>query len=251
LTSAQQTFSRARRARPASRERSTRGRGTLFTILLIVAAALILNAIERLPANYKPWRTPHLAERPTSFANLELNVLAHAPKMCLAALNQAAIAYTEVPEQPMTNGCGVENGVRVSRLTAKFSSSIESTCALTAALTWWEKALDADAMATVGAHILRVDHAGTYACRNVNNEVDGPRSEHATANAIDVTGFRFADGTRATVAKDWNKPTPAGKFLALAHADACRFFNAVLSPDYNALHHDHFHLDLGFWHACR
>jgi hypothetical protein len=24
----------------------------------------------------------------------------------------------------------------------------------------------------------------------------------------------------------------------------------VLSPDYNALHHDHFHLDQGRWRGC-
>ena len=32
---------------------------------------------------------------------------------------------------------------------------------------------------------------------------------------------------------------------------ACRVFAAVLGPDYNAAHHDHFHLDRGGWGTCR
>ena len=31
----------------------------------------------------------------------------------------------------------------------------------------------------------------------------------------------------------------------------CRFFDGVLSPDYNAAHRDHLHLDRGPWWFCR
>lgn len=30
-----------------------------------------------------------------------------------------------------------------------------------------------------------------------------------------------------------------------------RQLNTVLGPDYNAAHHDHFHLDMGLWQVCR
>ncbi len=228
-----------------------RGRRATFWILVIVAFGLLLNAIERAPQNWKTLGHVRLNERPAPWANWQLNILAFAPKTCLSALTRANIAYQPIAYQIPKDGCGIDNGVMVRKLTARFSSPIESTCALTAALAWWEESLDKDAVATMGAHIARVDHVGTFACRNVNGAQEGPRSTHASANAIDVTGFRFANGKTATVLRDWGKPTEAGRFLALAHADACRFFNAVLSPDYNALHHDHFHLDLGFWRACR
>nr|WP_328730168.1 extensin family protein [Falsiroseomonas algicola] len=32
---------------------------------------------------------------------------------------------------------------------------------------------------------------------------------------------------------------------------ACRWFRAVLSPDYNAAHADHFHFDMGPSTVCR
>jgi hypothetical protein len=192
-----------------------------------------------------------LDKRPSPFANWQINILAYAPKTCLAALDRAKIQYTALADRPMVDGCGIDNPVRTSNVGAKFSSPVDTTCALTAALAWWEDALSKHARETMGVDVVRIDHLGTYACRNVYGRMAGPRSQHATANAIDVTGFRFSNGKRVTVLRDWGKPTPAGRFLALAHDDACRFFNAVLSPDYNEAHADHFHLDLGFWRTCR
>jgi len=219
--------------------------------LLAALTILIVHTVQRLPENWKPWGHVRLDRKPTSFANWQINILAFAPKTCLAALTRANVAYTPVAYRPMIDGCGLSDGVHVAKLTARFSEPIESTCALAAALAWWEEVVDKDAMAALGAHIARVDHVGTYACRDVKGSLIGWRSEHATANAIDVTAFRLSDGRTVSVARDWGKPTPEGRFLALARGEACRFFNAVLSPDYNALHHDHFHLDLGLWRACR
>ena len=217
-----------------------------------MVAVLGIRAIHRLPENWKPWGKVRLDQRPTTFANWQINILAFAPKTCLSALTRANVAYTALPYRPVIDGCGIDNGVRVSRLAAKFSAPVDATCALTAALAWWEEGVDKHAMATLGAHVARIDHIGTYACRNVvgSPRLAGSRSEHATANAIDVSGFRLSDGRRISVERDWGKATPEGRFLAFARADACRFFNAVLSPDYNAAHHDHFHLDLGFWRTC-
>ena len=49
----------------------------------------------------------------------------------------------------------------------------------------------------------------------------------------------------------WGKDTPEARFLTAARDEACRFFNVVLSPDYNRLHANHFHLDLGGFRMCR
>jgi len=236
-------------ARARARRRS-RGRGWLVLFLLAMLAVLALRTIQRLPENWKPWGHVRLDQKPTSLANLQLNILARSPTACLAALDRGKVAYTKVPDRPLENGCGISNGVRLARA---YSQPFEGTCGLAAALSWYQQALDNDAAAAfgAGAHLKRIDHVGSYACRNVNGAAEGPRSEHATANAIDVTGFELSGGHTVSVAHDYGKATQAGRFLALAHSDACRFFNAVLGPDYNALHHDHFHLDLGFWSACR
>ena len=98
---------------------------------------------------------------------------------------------------------------------------------------------------------MRIDQLGTYACRNVNSAASGRRSQHATANAIDIAGFRLADGRSISILDPGAEDTPEARFLAAARDEACRFFNVVLSPDYNRLHANHFHLDLGGFRMCR
>ena len=41
------------------------------------------------------------------------------------------------------------------------------------------------------------------------------------------------------------------RFLREVHAGACRFFDAMLGPDYNVAHFNHFHPDRGSYHICR
>jgi hypothetical protein len=76
-------------------------------------------------------------------------------------------------------------------------------------------------------------------------------SEHATANAVDIAGFVLADGREVSVLRDWGKDSAVSRFLDRIHARACRHFNAVLGPDYNERHRDHFHFDQGDFDTCR
>jgi hypothetical protein len=39
--------------------------------------------------------------------------------------------------------------------------------------------------------------------------------------------------------------------LRALRAGACRFFDVVLSPDFNEAHRDHFHFEMGRFRACR
>ena len=82
----------------------------------------------------------------------------------------------------------------------------------------------------------------------------GNWSEHATGNAVDVSAFVLEDGRRISVLGDWNDADEAAGFLHAARDAACDVFGTVLSPDYNAAHADHFHLDQearGFGSFCR
>ena len=104
----------------------------------------------------------------------------------------------------------------------------------------------------LGTELARVETFGSYSCRNINGRLAGKLSEHASANAVDVSGFLLADGRRITVKQDWNSPDPALRsFLLVIRTSACRRFKTVLSPDYNALHADHFHLDMGRGPFCK
>ena len=83
---------------------------------------------------------------------------------------------------------------------------------------------------------------------------EGPWSEHATANAIDIAGFVLVDGTRIAVVNDWQGEGDKARFLRAVRDGACRAFGTVLSPEYNEAHRDHFHLDQaarGLGGVCR
>ena len=105
-----------------------------------------------------------------------------------------------------------------------------------------------------------------YECRIRNRSETGKISEHGFANAIDISQLVLRDGTTVSVEADWphlpeadlalstdekkasrngRAQGPAAQLLADVSATACRFFTTVLTPDSNAAHHGHIHLDLG------
>ena len=63
--------------------------------------------------------------------------------------------------------------------------------------------------------------------------------------------LRLADGRRISVLRDWGRPGPAGALLEQVNDGACRVFDGVLGPRYNAAHRDHLHLDRGPYRICR
>lgn len=91
---------------------------------------------------------------------------------------------------------------------------------------------------------------GVYACCGVGDPITGRPSAHARAQAIDIAGFRLANGRRISVAKDWAGQGAEAVFLRRVRDDACRLFGVTLSPDYNAAHADHLHLEAGRGGLC-
>jgi hypothetical protein len=222
--------------------------GTM-AILFVVLGYLHQNGI-RVPPNTLPWEPVDLNASPGWIAHWQLDRLSANGPRCRVALAGTPEAITPLKDYRIDDACGFQNVVRVNRSPVIFSPRITATCGLTAALFWYQTQLQAAAQAQMHAPLIRIDQLGTFACRNVNSEAVGPRSQHATANAIDVAAFHFADGREATVARDYGKPTAQGRFLGAAHAAACGLFNTVLGPHYNRLHAGHFHLDMGPYRIC-
>jgi hypothetical protein len=94
-----------------------------------------------------------------------------------------------------------------------------------------------------------VSYLGIYGCRLVAGT--STLSEHGRGRAFDLGAVRLANGSTYTVLTDWEKDQPSpmtagGRFLretveALYEAG---IFNIVLTPDYNAAHANHVHMDL-------
>ena len=97
--------------------------------------------------------------------------------------------------------------------------------------------------------ITDVRHIGTFNCRKIAGT--SKLSQHAHGLAIDIYGFEKANGDDYIVKRDWeqdtdNPQTPRGQVLyEIAHAmHDEHVFNIVLTPNYNADHANHFHVDL-------
>ncbi len=202
------------------------------------------------PASYNIAKPLDLYHRPNFVTDLKLRLAG--VEGCYAALDRAGVGLERLPDEVKGPGCGFEDVARLDRSFIAWGQGITLKCPMLAGLALWElHTLQSLAHDLFGSEVARVRHFGTYACRNVNNEPGGRRSEHATANAVDISGFVLADGTEISVLADWGKSGPKGRFLERVHDRACDHFDTVLGPDYNDLHRDHFHFDNGGWEACK
>jgi hypothetical protein len=109
---------------------------------------------------------------------------------------------------------------------------------------WIAGVIEPAALQTYGVPLIEITVAGSYACRPMNNVPGAMLSEHGHANALDVSAFTLADGTRITVKSGWRGDLRDRAFLRTVHAGACERFTTVLSPDYDSNHQDHLHVDL-------
>lgn len=215
--------------------------------------ALILGlALRHLPPAWDP-RTPlDLNAPPNLLTGWKLTRMAWQPEQCRAAFAASGIAVSPVPDRSSDDGCALQNVVRLPATLRVSPGGPVVTCPMAAAWTLFERhTLQPASRAHLGSEVAAVRQLGTYACRNVNHAAGGRRSQHATANAIDVAGFTLRDGREISLARHWGGPGPEAAFLREARDGACRWFRVVLSPEYNAAHRDHFHLDRGPWIACR
>ena len=208
-----------------------------------------------------PWTPLDLAQPIGMFTGRKLTALTEDAPRCRALLDTAGVTYTVLPRRTDGSRCGYADGVRFgaggSRGIDYTPADLGTSCPVAAALAVWEwEVVQPAARRHLGAEVARIDHFGSYSCRRLYGRATGGWSEHATADAIDIAGFRLADGRRVTVARDWDGDPAERAFLRAVRDGACRLFATTLSPDYNAAHADHFHLDqaergaMG-WRACR
>lgn len=174
---------------------------------------------------------------------------------CRAALTTSRFAVTPVPMMSSTKGgCELHDVERIGvGVAPAFNSSFVATCPLAVDLAMFVQHVVAPAaQRDMHSDVVAIDHLGSFACRAiVGDRPTTEMSQHAGANAIDIAGFVFADGKKATVAADWHGSDDKARFIHDVHDGACELFPVVLSPDYNAVHHDHLHLDLSGFHFCR
>lgn len=236
--------------------------GIWALLLAILGAALWATPrwIRRNP-EHLPWTRLELTQPVGLFTGRKLAALTSDFPACRAALDRAHIRYTTLPVVSASGGqCGYRDGIRLATggpRTIGFSPArLGTACPVAAALVMWEREVVAPAARRhFGKQVTRIDHLGSYNCRRMYGRGTGAFSEHATADAVDVAGFRLSDGTEIRIVRDWQGGGAKAAFLREVSAGACDLFATVLGPEYNAAHRDHFHLDQASratgWRVCR
>lgn len=222
-------------------------------MLLLALAGLLAGRVwlEEHP-EHNPWAPLDLRDPPGWATATKLSALARDVPACRAVLTRSQVEYTTLP--PAGQGaCARPDRTRLDAYPFA-PDRPATTCAVAIALERWERdVLTPAAKAHFESKIERVEHLGAFSCRRLYGRGSGPWSEHATGNAVDIAGFVLADGTRVSVLRDWTARGPKAAFLRRIRDGACDSFSTVLSPDYNAAHADHLHLDMrgGWGGTCR
>ncbi|MBD8471077.1 extensin family protein [Sphingomonas sp. CFBP 8765] len=235
--------------------------GWIVALAMIAGLGLILWSTLRGRPQDLPWTPLDLGQPIGLMTGRKLNALTQSYPACRAALERAGVRYTALPPRSGEGQCGYSDGVRFTsggaRRTDFAPAGLGIACPVAAALAIWEwNVVQPAAERHFGTKVTSIDHFGSYSCRRIYGRDAGTWSEHSTADAVDIAGFRLGNGTRITVARDWKGDAAKAAFLREVRDGACQLFATTLSPDYNAAHADHFHLDqadrgaMG-WRACR
>lgn len=225
--------------------------GTLLMLAAVFAVGVWRDWVP-LPADWNPWAPLDVRASPNLLTRYKLGRLQADPALCDQVLETSGLRVSHQADTPADATCPLRNTLRVQGAAVGLSSSFLASCPLAVAFALFERySLQPAAQAVFGQAVTRVDHLGSFACRNMYNRTEGRLSQHASANALDIAGFRLADGRSISVLKDWPGEGDKARFLRQVRDSACDDFNVVLSPDYNAAHRNHFHLDMGRWWVCR
>jgi len=162
---------------------------------------------------------------------------------CRAVLDRSEVAYIALPEQG-EGACARPDRTQLSAFPLA-PNTPAITCPVAVGLELWRaQSVTPASREFLGSEVVRIEHMGAFNCRRTRGSGSGGGwSQHATANAIDISAFVLADGRRISVLDDWDGNADRARFLRSIRDDACGAFATVLSPDFNAAHADHFHFD--------
>ena len=143
--------------------------------------------------------------------------------------------------------CGIDYPLKVYALeggTIGIGPDATIGCPMTEMLEIWMRySVQPAALAWFGAPVVEIKQISSYSCRSRNNARGAELSEHAFGNAIDIAGFKLANGREIIVQTGWRGREDERGFLREVFATACKSFKTVLGPGAK-YHGDHFHLDL-------
>lgn len=227
----------------------------VFALLALLGWLALPTLLKKLPTEWNPSTPLAVTDPPTLVTRYKLKRLASDSAGCLAVLQRAEsagyISYTRPGN--LQGQCPLVDPVRISGFgEVKLSSSFLASCALAVSSTMLvTQALKPLAQRELASPLARIDHLGSYACRNIYHRAEGRLSEHATAEAWDLSAFRLQNGQRISVLNHWQGNDARSRWLHQVFAQSCGLFGNSLGPEYNAAHANHFHLGMRGFSLCR
>ncbi len=192
------------------------------------------------------------AARPHSGAAIGNAPFSGDARQCVTDLAAAGVRFTPLPDRYEAGGCSAINSIKVLDFGTPTTNLAAMTCPLAKTFAGWTRyAVQPAAEIAFGQKLAKIETMGTYSCRNIYGGRSGRLSQHAFANAVDVSAFVLADGRRVSVRGDWDGDREAQRFFKLITGSACKRFGTVLTPEYNAAHADHLHLDMSGKGFCK
>jgi hypothetical protein len=168
------------------------------------------------------------------------------PSACRLALTDAIALAPSIPDIRGAGGCGGDDLVRLEAIVLPDKRQVAVKpaailrCTMASAIADWIRGDIAPLAERLGGTVAELDNFDSFECRGRNRVVGAKLSEHGRANALDVRGFRLADGTSISLT---DRSVPRQLRETVLHS-ACARFSTVLGPSSDWYHEDHIHLDL-------
>jgi hypothetical protein len=180
--------------------------GFALLVILPLSVRAETDAVPPLPVRKPAHVESHLpGDQPTvPWTDAEIDA---AKSECLRLLKDVVLDYEPLP--PIREGiCGAPAPILVKSIGSDPKVAIDPpatiTCPLAAGLyAWLKNKVEPDAKAMLGTQVVKLTNASSYVCRNRYGGADTPISEHALANALDVSTFVLTSGDRLTVLDTW------------------------------------------------
>ena len=196
----------------------------------IVISALIILAIS--VTGYMIWSNTSLQK--ALLQNLQMSKPQLRGEACLKVLEEKKVSFSPLGNMKDKEPCGIENAVRIESFSnTALSGPLTLSCMTALSLASWFE--------DIGAK--QVTHMGSYNCRTIRGS--SIMSQHSFGAAVDIASINGA-----SLKSDWQDEGEKSEYLRDSAKAACEYFSNVLTPDYNAAHHDHFHLDHGLRLTC-
>lgn len=222
----------------------------LILVLLVTAYGLSRLGYFEWPREYDPLVLPDLDAASNFLTPFKLKRIDSSAENCRAAFARAGKTVSIEAARTDSAQCIKQDTIKLASLSTAKLNVEETRCAIAARLFMWEhNIVQPAARKYFNEPVTELLHFGSYSCRNIRDS--SATSEHATANAFDISGFRLGSGKLVTMKQQWQGSDSQAKFLREVRDGTCDYFNLVLSPDYNADHHDHLHVDMGWYRTCR